>query len=129
MAGPGGPALAGKEVGRFMPALLIVLVILALLALFGMFGIVGSVLGLVLTVIVAAIVGWVADLIVPGNRPYGFLGAACAGIVGCWLGVALLGSLGPTLAGIPLLSALIGAIIVTFLYALLVSRTAFGRRA
>lgn len=111
-----------------MSPILVVLLILAILALFGLFGIVGDVVGLILAVIIAAIVGWVADLIVPGNRPYGFLGDALAGILGSWLGVALLGSIGPVLFGIPLVSALIGAIILTFLYALITSRTAFGRR-
>jgi uncharacterized membrane protein YeaQ/YmgE (transglycosylase-associated protein family) len=105
-----------------MVVLLIVLVVLAIIALYGLFAITGSVIGLVLTVIVAAIIGWLADLIVPGNRPYGFLGAALAGILGSWLGAALFGSLGPTLFDIPVISALIGAIILTFLYALLTNR-------
>lgn len=102
-----------------MPILLVVLVILAILALFGMFTIVGDVIGLVLTLVVAAIVGALADAVVPGNVPYGFLGSMLAGIVGSWLGVALLGTIGPVLFGIPIISALIGALIVTFVYSLL----------
>ncbi len=105
-----------------MTVLLIILVILAIIALFWLFSIAGSLIGLVLTVIVAAIIGWLADLIVPGNTPYGFLGAALAGILGSWLGAVLFGALGPTLFGVPVISALIGAIIVTFVYALIVNR-------
>ena len=105
-----------------MQALLVILVILAIVALFGLWQIVGSVVGLVITVIVAAIIGWIADLIVPGNTPYGFLGAALAGVLGSWLGVALLGRVGPDIAGFPLISAIIGAIIVTAIYALLTSQ-------
>ncbi len=102
-----------------MGILLIVLFVLAIIALFGLFSIVGSVIGLILTIIMAAIIGWLADAIVPGNPPYGFLGDALAGLVGSWLGVALLGVIGPVIFGIPVVSALIGAIIVTAIYALL----------
>lgn len=105
-----------------MQIVLVVLVILALLALFGLFGIVGDIVGLVLTIIMAAIIGWLADLVVPGTTPYGFLGAALAGILGSWLGVALLGEIGPVLFGLPLISALIGAIIVTAVYAFIANR-------
>lgn len=104
-----------------MPIILGVLLILALLALFGLFQIAGDVVGLLLMVVMAAIVGFLADLIVPGNRPYGFLGAALAGILGSWLGVALLGTLGPVFFGIPIVSALIGAVILTIVYALVTS--------
>ena len=110
-----------------MQALLVILVILAIVALFGLWQIAGSVIGLVITVIVAAIIGWIADLIVPGNTPYGFLGAALAGVLGSWLGVALLGSIGPSISGFPLVSAIIGAIIVTAIYALLTSQRVFRR--
>ncbi|MHB1132043.1 MAG: GlsB/YeaQ/YmgE family stress response membrane protein [Chloroflexota bacterium] len=103
-------------------ALLVILFILAIIALFGMFSIAGDVLGLVVTVVIAAIIGAIADAIIPGNRPYGFLGAALAGIFGSWLGSALFGSLGPILFGFPIVSALIGAIIVTLLYSFLTGR-------
>lgn len=110
-----------------MTLILAILLILALLALFGLFQITGDVIGLLLMVVMAAIVGFLADMIVPGNRPYGFLGAALAGILGSWLGVALLGTVGPVFFGIPLVSAFIGALIVTAVYALLTSR-GFMRR-
>lgn len=109
-------------------AILVILAVLAILALFGLFQIVGSVVGLILTVVVAAIIGYIADLIVPGNSPYGFLGAALAGILGSWLGVLLLGTIGPVVFDIPLISALIGAIVVTAIYALLTSRRGASRR-
>ncbi|MHB1005385.1 MAG: GlsB/YeaQ/YmgE family stress response membrane protein [Chloroflexota bacterium] len=110
-----------------MQALLVILVILAIVALFGLWQIVGSVVGLIITVIVAAIIGWLADLVVPGNTPYGFLGAALAGVLGSWLGVALLGRIGPDVSGFPLISAIIGAIIVTAIFALLTSQRMFRR--
>jgi uncharacterized membrane protein YeaQ/YmgE (transglycosylase-associated protein family) len=105
-----------------LTVILAILVVLAILALFGLFQIAGDIVGLLLMVVMAAIVGFLADMLVPGNSPYGFLGAALAGVVGSWVGVALLGTLGPVLFGIPLISALIGAVIVTAIYAL-VSRS------
>ena len=59
-----------------------------------------SVLGFLLLLIVAAIIGWLADLTVPGRLPYGWIGAIIAGLVGAWIGTALLGSFGPVVAGL-----------------------------
>ncbi|MBX6770586.1 MAG: GlsB/YeaQ/YmgE family stress response membrane protein, partial [Chloroflexi bacterium] len=60
-----------------------------------------------------------ADAIVPGEIPFGFLGAILAGLIGSWLGVAILGAIGPVIFHIPIISALIGAIIVALVYSLL----------
>ncbi len=107
------------------------MVVLALIAVAGLFALVGSLIGLVLTLVVAGLVGLLAeritDRIVPGEMPYGFLGAIFAGIVGSWVGALLLGRVGPVIFGIPIISALVGAIVVTLIYALLVRQ--FSRRA
>jgi uncharacterized membrane protein YeaQ/YmgE (transglycosylase-associated protein family) len=95
--------------------LFVVLLVLFALLIVGTYNLVG----LVVYLIVAAIVGWIADAIVPGRLPYGWLGAITAGLLGSYLGAVLLGSIGPTVAGIPLISAIIGAIIVAFLFRLL----------
>ncbi len=102
-----------------MTILLIILLILAIIAVFGLFSLVGSVIGVILTLIVAGLVGLVAEAIVPGRIPYGFLGAILAGLIGSWLGVALIGSIGPNIFHIPVISALVGAIIVAFVYSIL----------
>ncbi|AKT36471.1 GlsB/YeaQ/YmgE family stress response membrane protein [Chondromyces crocatus] len=73
-----------------------------------------SLFGLLVTLAVAAAVGWLADRIVPGDLPYGWLGAIGAGLLGSWLGTLLIGPLGPRIAGIPVISALIGATILAF---------------
>ena len=95
--------------------LFIVLLVLFALLIIGTF----NLAGLILYLIVAAIVGWIADAIVPGQLPYGWLGTITAGLLGSYLGALLLGSIGPTVAGIPLISAIIGAIIVAFLFRLI----------
>ena len=97
-----------------MPALLVILIVafLVLLLLIGF-----NLLGVLLMLVVAGLVGVLADAIVPGRLPWGFLGAILAGLVGSWLGVALFGEIGPTIFGIPIISAFIGALIVAFVVA------------
>jgi uncharacterized membrane protein YeaQ/YmgE (transglycosylase-associated protein family) len=92
---------------------LIFLIILALLIAGGIWLTV-SFLGLLVTLAIALVVGLVADRIVPGEIPGGWLGAMVAGLAGSWLGTSIMGQVGPTIAGIALLPALIGAIILAF---------------
>ncbi len=121
----GGLAKRWEGGGVAVPVLIALLVLLVLLIL-GI-GFTMNFLALIVMLIVAGIVGWLADLIVPGELPYGWLGAIVAGLVGAWLGTALIGQVGPTLAGIPLLPALLGAIIIAFLVNL-VAKAMAGRR-
>ena len=79
-------------------------------------------LGLLVTLAVAGAVGWLADRLVPGDLPYGWLGAIGAGLLGSWLGSTLMGRIGPNIAGIPVVSALIGAVILAFGIALFQKR-------
>jgi uncharacterized membrane protein YeaQ/YmgE (transglycosylase-associated protein family) len=50
-----------------------------------------------------------------------------AGLLGAFVGTLLIGRVGPVVAGIPFISALLGAIIVAFVASVLLKRTA-GRR-
>ena len=67
---------------------------------------------LLLTLAVAGLVGWLADLVVPGELPYGWLGAVAAGVIGGWVGQLILGRLGPSLFGVYLLPTFVGAVIL-----------------
>ena len=64
------------------------------------------------TLAVAGLVGWLADLVVPGELPYGWLGAVAAGLVGGWLGQLVLGAVGPALFGVHILPAFVGATVL-----------------
>lgn len=97
-----------------MSAGLAALLVLAALFLVGVW-LTFSLAGVLITLLVAAVVGWAADRVVPGRLPYGWLGATVAGLAGSWLGSALMGRVGPSVAGIPLLPAFVGALIVAFL--------------
>jgi len=99
--------------------ILVIMLILGMVALYGLFVIVGSVIGILLTLLMAGFVGWAADALVPGHVPFGFVGAILAGLFGSWLGVALFGRLGPYLFHIPVISAFLGALIISVAFSLL----------
>lgn len=94
-----------------MPIALLILLMLVV-ALAGLVWLAFGLLGMALTLVVAAAVGWLADRIVPGRLPYGWLGATAAGLLGAWLGQAIIGRVGPVVARIPVLPALLGAVLL-----------------
>jgi uncharacterized membrane protein YeaQ/YmgE (transglycosylase-associated protein family) len=79
--------------------------------------------------IVAAIVGFVAEFIVGWRLPFGIIGAIIAALVGIWIvtNVVLLIIPGdPVLFGMPLFKTLIGAILFTALWLLPTSRSSIS---
>ncbi len=75
--------------------------------------------------IVAAIVGFVAEFIVGWRLPFGIIGAIIAGLIGIWIVtnvVVLIIPGDPVLFGIPLFKALIGATVFTAIWYLLTYR-------
>jgi uncharacterized membrane protein YeaQ/YmgE (transglycosylase-associated protein family) len=104
-----------------MPAGLIFTIVL-LIVLAVAIGLTFSLLGVIVTLAIAGLVGFIADRIVPGKLPYGWVGATAAGLLGSWLGSTLFGHFGPVVARIPIFPALIGAIIVAFVAELLIKR-------
>ena len=102
-----------------MPLFLVAaLVVLAIVVFFWSLSIVGSLIGaaihLIAMLVVAGIVGWLADLVVPGRLPWGWLGAVFAGLLGGLLGTLVLGSLGPEIFGVRVIPAFLGAVVLTF---------------
>lgn len=72
-------------------------------------------LNFVLYLIIAAIVGLVAEYIVGWRLPFGFIGAIIAALVGIWLmtKVVVISGIGDIdVFGVPIVRALIGAIIL-----------------
>ena len=80
-------------------------------------------LNFIIYLIIAAIVGLVAEAIVgPPRLPFGFIGAIIAALIGVWLltNVIIITGIGDIyLYGVPLIRALIGAIILVALWHLL----------
>jgi len=71
-----------------------------------------TLMGFLLTLVVAGLVGWAADAVVPGRLPGGWLGAVLVGIIGGFLGTLLLGRIGPTIFDINIIPAFIGAAVI-----------------
>ncbi len=98
--------------GLLFLVLLVVFVVIAAVT-------VKLVIGIVLLLVVAGLIGWLADSIVPGELPFGWVGAIAAGLIGSWIGGFLLG---PVLRAVPILNlsifgvhiipAIVGAIVV-----------------
>ncbi|MBD8007601.1 GlsB/YeaQ/YmgE family stress response membrane protein [Bacillus norwichensis] len=86
-------------------------------------------MGFLLYLIVGGIIGWLAGLILGKDVPGGIIGNIIAGIIGAWLGGALFGNWGPMMAGIPIVPALIGAVILVLVLSLIMGAMARNRRS
>jgi uncharacterized membrane protein YeaQ/YmgE (transglycosylase-associated protein family) len=71
-----------------------------------------SFIGLLVTLVIAGLVGWLAYRFVPVKLPYGFLGAVVAGLIGSWIGGWLLGDVGPEIGDIAIGPAFVGSLVL-----------------
>src|SRR5437588_331900 len=88
-------------------------------------------LNFIIYLIVAAIVGFLAEFIVGWRLPFGFVGAIIAAIIGIWLMtqvIIITGLPEVNIFGVPIIRALIGAIIFVALWHLLTYGLYRGRR-
>jgi len=88
-------------------------------------------LGFIIYLIIAAIVGFVAEAIVGWRVPFGFVGAIIAAIIGIWLmtQVIIISGIGDIyIQGVPIIRALIGAMIFVALWHLITYGLWRGRR-
>ncbi|MBS4194106.1 GlsB/YeaQ/YmgE family stress response membrane protein [Lederbergia citri] len=85
-------------------------------------------MGFLLYLIVGGIIGWLAGLILGKDIPGGVIGNIIAGIIGAWLGGAIFGDWGPDVAGIAIVPALIGSLVLVFVLSLILGSMARGRR-
>lgn len=106
-----------------MSLFLIALVLLVLLILAAGLWLTGSLVALVLHLFVAGVIGALAQTIFPGRLPGGWLGAVVAGVAGSWLGTRLLGNVGPSLFGVTIIPAFLGALVLVGLVSVLARPT------
>jgi uncharacterized membrane protein YeaQ/YmgE (transglycosylase-associated protein family) len=88
-------------------------------------------LNFIVYLIVAAIVGFVAESLVGWRLPLGIVGAVIAALVGAWLltKVLVITGIGDLVVfGVPLLRALLGAILLVAIWHLLTYRSWRGRQ-
>ena len=77
-------------------------------------------LGFLITLVVAALAGWIGDALVRNDMPGGFWGALLAGLVGSWIGayIPVFNALGPNLWGVAIIPTILGAAIFIFILGL-----------
>lgn len=73
-----------------------------------------SLIGLLFTLLIAFCIGWVAEKVLPGSIPYGWVGAIVFGLLGSWVGGLILGDAGLDIGGIAVFPAIVGAVILAF---------------
>ena len=86
---------------------------------------------LLILLLVGAVVGLIAERLVNRSLPYGWVGAIVAGLLGAWLmtdGLHIIIAPEVSVAGIPLVSAILGAMIVVLVFNLVTGAGRFGYR-
>lgn len=80
-------------------------------------------MGIIWSLIVGAIIGVIAGAITGKGGGMGWISNIIAGLVGSALGQALLGSWGPSLAGMALVPSIAGAVILVLIVSFFLSRS------
>ena len=77
-------------------------------------------LGFIVTLLVAALAGWIGDALVRNDMPGGFWGALLAGLVGSWIGayIPFFNTLGPQIWGVSIIPTILGAAVFVFILGL-----------
>lgn len=81
-----------------------------------------GILMFIMFLLIASACAWIAAALVPGPVPGGFLTSVIIGVLGAWIGTAIFGSIGPNLAGVPLMPAILGSALLIFLFDLIAVR-------
>lgn len=80
-------------------------------------------MGLIWSLIVGAIIGAIAGAITNRGAAMGWIANIAAGLIGAWIGQGLLGTWGPSLAGMAIIPSIIGAIVVVAVVSFFFSRS------
>ena len=72
---------------------------------------------------VGGFIGWIAGLLIHESVHNGMIGNFLAGIVGAWLGIGVLGEIGPETGGFYLFPAFTGAVFLTFVVSFILIKT------
>jgi uncharacterized membrane protein YeaQ/YmgE (transglycosylase-associated protein family) len=84
--------------------------------------------------LIAAVVGWLVDLVAGGRVPLGFFGTILFGLLGAWFAMEIVRPRlpftlpsEPTFDRVPLVTATLGALVVALIWCALVTRLARRR--
>ena len=81
-----------------------------------------SLIGLLLFILIAGVCGAIGEGIAGGKVGPGFLGSFIVGLVGAWIGGMLL-HIGPVIAGVAVIPAIIGSVLFVAILKLLTGRS------
>ncbi len=87
-------------------------------------------LDLILYLVIAAIVGIIAERVVKSSLPFGFIGAIIAALIGIWLmtHVLIINGIGDIyIFGVPIVRALVGAILLVLIWRAITYRRSYRR--
>ncbi|MGT2932764.1 GlsB/YeaQ/YmgE family stress response membrane protein [Streptococcus catagoni] len=79
-------------------------------------------MGIIWTLIVGGIIGLIAGALTKKGGSMGWIANIVAGLVGAYVGQALLGTWGPSLAGMALIPSIIGAVLVVIITSFVLSK-------
>lgn len=82
-----------------------------------------TIMGFIWSLIVGALIGLVAGAITGKGGSMGWIANIAAGLIGAAIGQALLGSWGPSLAGMALIPSIVGAVILVALVSFFFGRS------
>ena len=84
---------------------------------------------LLVLLVIAAVVGWLTDLLAGGRVPLGFFGTILFGMLGAWFAIEIMRPrvpftlpTEPTFDKVPLVTAGLGALVVSLIWCTLASR-------
>ncbi|KKC22545.1 GlsB/YeaQ/YmgE family stress response membrane protein [Streptococcus dysgalactiae] len=80
-------------------------------------------MGLIWTLLVGALIGVIAGALTKRGGSMGWIANIAAGLIGSYVGQALLGTWGPSLASMALIPSIIGAVIVVIITSFVLSKT------
>lgn len=82
----------------------------------------GGVIGILIVAVVGLVIGALAKLLMPGPDPGGWFVTILLGIAGSWVGGFVFGMLGLAGLGASLVGAVLGAMLLLFIYRLVKGR-------
>ncbi|MGX7418392.1 GlsB/YeaQ/YmgE family stress response membrane protein [Carnobacterium gallinarum] len=77
-------------------------------------------LGFIWSLIVGGVLGAVAGAILGKDVPGGIIGNIIVGFLGSWIGSSFLKDIGPSIGGFAIIPSLIGALVLIFIFSLIV---------
>lgn len=79
-------------------------------------------IGFLLSLVVGGIIGAVAESLMNRQVPGGILGNIILGFIGAWVGSLIFGDWGFVIQGFAVIPAILGGLIVVFLYGLIAGK-------